>query len=88
MYRILIECNGVTIEDGLAAATDIEKEFVTHRSWWTEPRCQYQEGKLLLSAASDADPNGLALLDEFGDCLVAYYPGVHGEVKILSVQMI
>lgn len=87
MYRITIDCFDIRDEDGPEAAADIESEFREHRTWFTDPSCLYESGKLTLSATNDVDSDGLALLDEFGDCLEAYL-GEHGEVRVRQVEAI
>jgi hypothetical protein len=87
VFRITIDCIGVPPNVGPAAAVDIEQEFREHRRWWGEPRCTYADGSISLTASSEVDPDGLALLDEFGDCLSAYLRS-HGAVRIRSVERI
>jgi hypothetical protein len=43
-------------------------------------------GPLILCGTNDFDKAGLALLDEFGDCLSAYLKD-HGAVRVLSVEI-
>ncbi|MFI0848179.1 hypothetical protein [Mesorhizobium sp. IMUNJ 23232] len=52
-----------------------------------DPKCTFSNGIMTLSATNDFDGDGRALLDEFWDCLAAYV-GVHGEMKIVSVEEI
>jgi hypothetical protein len=47
--------------------------------------CRFERGTLVLCGTNDFDKNGLALLDEFGDCLFAYRKD-HGAVRVISVE--
>ena len=85
MYRVTVEC--ISVDAGPANAADIEQEFREHRTWWAQPQCTYADGGILLVATSDFDENGMALLDEFGDCLVAYI-GCHGKLRVRSVERV
>jgi hypothetical protein len=64
MFKTTVECIGVPEDAGPRAAADIEREFLEHRTWWAQPRCVYRHGRLSLSATSDFDRDGRALLDE------------------------
>lgn len=72
MYRVVLECTGVPDAEGIAAAEDIAREFVEHRSHHKNVTCSFSDHKLILVAENDFDPQGLALMDEFSDCLSAY----------------
>jgi hypothetical protein len=85
MYRVTIECLDVPDQIGPQGSIDIEREFREHRPWQTDAKCTFSSGKMTLSATNDFDEDGHALLDEFWDCLAAYV-GVHGEMKIVSVE--
>jgi hypothetical protein len=87
MFRITVECIDVPEDAGPSAAVDIETEFREHRTWWLQPQCVYRNGRITLIATSDVDNDGRALLDEFGDCLVAYM-GAHGAVRVVSAERI
>jgi hypothetical protein len=87
MFRITIECVDVPVDAGPSAAIDIETEFREHRTWWAQPQCVYRDGRLTLTATSEVDSDGRALLDEFGDCLVAYM-GANGPVRIVSAERV
>jgi hypothetical protein len=87
MFRITIECIGVPSDAGPPGAIDIEQEFRKHRPWWGQPQCSYADGTISLTATSDIDADGTALLDELGDCLCAYLSS-HGAVRIRSVERI
>ena len=87
MFRITIECIDVPSNVGPSGAADIEQEFREHRPWWGQPRCTYSDGSISLTATSDVDSDGKALLDEFGDCLTAYL-GSHGAAHVRSVERI
>jgi hypothetical protein len=88
MFRITVECTDVPPDAGPPAAADIEREFREHRTWWAQPRCIYRDGRISLTATSDVDTDGRALLDEFGDSIVAYYTGPHGAMRIVSAERI
>jgi len=72
MYRLVLVCSGIPIGEGPEAARDITIEFARHRTHHSNAVCSYADGKLTLVAENNFDPNGLALMDEFSDCLSAY----------------
>lgn len=72
MHRVVLECSGVPEAEGKEAAVDIEREFREHRPHHQNVRCTFNDGKLLLQADNDWDSDGLALIDEFSDCISAY----------------
>ena len=72
MYRTVISCSGVPDAHGTQAAIDIAHEFAESRTWHQNVTCVFNDGRLLLTGESDFDPNGLALSDEFWDCVIAY----------------
>ena len=72
MYRATLICKGLPKDAGQEAATDIQKEFQEHRDWHSNVICSWNGEELKLVAENDFDQNGQALLDEFGDCIVAY----------------
>jgi hypothetical protein len=86
MYRVTLLCSGIDPDVGYSAATDIENEFREHRQWHQEVRCQFRDGNLILVAVNDFDKAGLALLDEFSDCLSAYLANPAGELRLISVE--
>jgi hypothetical protein len=86
MYRVVLACGGISKSAGAEAATDIAKEFAEHRQWHTNVSCTWDGSRLILSADNDYDRNGLALMDEFSDCLAAYLAeGFDGEIRIESI---
>jgi len=86
MYKVVLSCSGVPQEAGAEAATDIAKEFAEHRQWHKNVSCIWDGSRLLLSAENDYDPKGLALMDEFSDCISAYIvDGFDGDIKVESV---
>ena len=72
MFRVTLACENVPTSAGAAAATDIQREFAEHRTHHHNVVCTYTNGELTLTAEHDCDPNGLALMDEFSDCISAY----------------
>ena len=84
-FNITLACNGIDDSVGVTAAQDIETEFRDHRRWHRDVHCHYEGGTLILCVTNDFDKAGLALLDEFGDCLSAYLKD-HGAVRVLSVE--
>jgi hypothetical protein len=85
MYKTTLACVGIDPLVGEAAAKDIEREFRDHRNWHRDVKCRFNDGELVLIGTNDVDKAGLALLDEFGDCLSAYLTE-HGAVRIVSVE--
>ena len=86
-FKITLTCTGIDASFGAIAAQDIQAEFRDHRRWHREVRCHYESGALILCGINDFDEAGLALLDEFGDCLCAYLKD-HGAVHVLSVESV
>ena len=81
-----MSCNGIPEKYGPKAALDIAIEFAVHRPWQKNVTCVYESGRLILTAESEVDSEGLALNDEFSDCLCAYLPILeHSHMKIESV---
>jgi hypothetical protein len=72
MFRITIRAGGISLQAGPMAAKDIEQEFRENRPWHTQVSCSYTDGTLTLIAINDFDDDGLALSDEFSDCLSAF----------------
>lgn len=86
-FKITLACSGIDASVGAIAAQDIQTEFRDHRRWHREVRCHYESGTLILCGTNDFDEAGLALLDEFGDCLFAYLKN-HGAVRVLTVETV
>ncbi len=87
IYRAILVCDGVPKAAGPEVAIDIEKEFFEHRTWHSNVTCVWDGLRLTLTAENDHDPKGLALLDEFSDCLSAYIVGgFDGDMKIQSID--
>ena len=57
-------------DEGVSAPRDIIEEF-SHRPWHANVRCEWDGVSLWLEAENEHDANGLALLDEFSDAVVA-----------------
>ncbi|BBO30843.1 hypothetical protein PLANPX_0455 [Lacipirellula parvula] len=86
MYRIVLVCRGVPAEIGLEAAADITAEFREYRTWYENVTCVWAYGLLVLQAESDCDEQGLALSDEFSDCISACTPTTFDfEIEVESV---
>jgi len=89
MFRVILECSGVPIDQGEIAARDIAREFAEHRPHQQNIKCSFTEGKLRLVAENDYDAKGLALMDEFSDCLSAFIRGgFDGDMWVKSVSVI
>jgi len=89
MYRIVLICEGVPSAAGAEAATDITAEFEQHRPWHTNVQCSWDGVRLTLQADNDYDPEGLALQDEFSDCICAYIAGgFDGNIIVASATSI
>jgi hypothetical protein len=71
MYRVTLACYGVPASAGQAAAIDIQREFAEHRRHHSNVTCTFTKGELVLTAENDFDPEGLALINEFSDCVSA-----------------
>jgi hypothetical protein len=85
MNRIVVECLGVPVDEGDEAAADIEREFREHRPHHQNVRCTFENGRLVLRGENAFDPDGLALLDEFSDCISAYVATLFdGELRVVS----
>jgi hypothetical protein len=70
LYHAILTCDGLTEAEAANAPNDIVEEF-SHRPWHQNVACRW-DGKLLwLEADNDYDADGKALLDEFGDAVVA-----------------
>jgi hypothetical protein len=87
MMKLLLSCSGVPRSAGLAAAVDITREFAEHRPWYGNVRSTFDGTNLLLEAESDVSDNGVALMDEFSDCLSAYIrEPFDGDIRVESVS--
>lgn len=86
MTRITLSCTGVPRAAGAEAARDIAGEFRDHRTWYSDVRCHWDGTRLILEATSDADQSGLALMDEFADCIAAYVVELFdGQIRVESL---
>lgn len=70
MFRVRVICKGLTQDEGASVPADILEEF-THRPWHTNVRSEWDGEVLWLEAENDYDADGMALLDEFSDAVVA-----------------
>ena len=69
-YRGTLTCAGLTESEGSPAPADILEEFA-ERTWHEEVECRWDGNLLWLKAENDYDFDGQALLDEFGDAVIA-----------------
>jgi hypothetical protein len=92
MFKITMRAGGISSNVGPTAAEDIEKEFREHRAWHKSVSCSFADGTLTLVAFNDYDHDGLALSDEFSDCLTAYVAqedmSDDGEFGVVTVETI
>ena len=89
MFRVTLACRGVPAEAGAEAASDIQQEFLQHRQHHKNVVCTFTNGELVLTAENDFDAHGLALMDEFSDCIAAYIAdGFDGEIRVVSTTTI
>jgi hypothetical protein len=87
MFKVTLACTGVPPAVGQAAAADIQQEFAEHRTHHQNVVCVFVNGELVLTAQNDFDPHGLALMDEFSDCIAAYITdGFDGEIRLVSAK--
>jgi hypothetical protein len=70
LYHAILTCDGLTDAEGANAPGDIVEEF-DHRPWHLNVECRWDGRLLWLEADNDYDADGKALLDEFGDAVVA-----------------
>ncbi len=69
-YHITLICSGLTDAEAAGAPAAIEAEF-GHRPWHQHVACRWDGRLLWLEAENDYDSTGQALLDEFGDAVIA-----------------
>ncbi len=87
MFRIILACEGVADSEGREAAADITNEFAEHRQWHKNVKCAWKGNELILEAENDFDEDGLALQDEFSDCISAYVmTPFDGRLRVVSVK--
>ena len=72
LYRVTIVCRGVAEHLAEIAASDIQMNFTMHRRHHQNVSCSFANGKLTLVAENDFDEDGIALQDEFSDCISAF----------------
>ncbi len=85
MFRVTLACENVPASAGAKAAKDIQHEFAERRLHHKKVVCAYTNGELVLTAENDFDPNGLALMDEFSDCISAYIEELFdGEIRLVE----
>ncbi|UXI68946.1 hypothetical protein [Tahibacter amnicola] len=88
MYQVQLICTGVPESSGAEAAVDITEEFSQHRQWHRNVLCTWDGRHLRLQADNDFDPDGLALMDEFSDCIAAYIEPFTGSLRVESLSTI
>ena len=87
MYRIVLVCTGVPVQEGFEGARCITEEF-KHRPWHRNVTCEWDGSRLSLQADNDFDPKGLALMDEFSDSISACIKDVgDGNIMVKSVTV-
>ena len=88
LYCVTVVCMGLTESQLVEAVPEMLSEFA-ERPWQTDVTCEAKDGVLRLSAVNDFDSNGLALLDELQDAVVAsvrFDERVSFVVESVSVQ--
>ena len=93
MFRIKLSADGIALHAVKRVARNIEEEFRVHRTWYQDVSCTFVDGNLVLTGKNDCDPRGLALTDEFSDCICAYVSEddrlpLDGGIQQLSVEHI
>jgi hypothetical protein len=92
MFKITMRAGGVSSDIGHSAAADIEQEFREHRPWHEQVSFTFANGTLTLIAFNEVDRGGLALSDEFSDCISAYIPlgGISDEglLEVVAVETV
>ena len=89
MFRVTLTCEGVPESAGHVAASEIQKAFAAHRQHHKNVACTFTNGELVLTAENDFDPKGLALMDEFSDCLSAYIAEpFDGDIRLVAATAI
>jgi hypothetical protein len=82
---VTLAFEGVPESAGPTAAKDIQQEFLAHRPHHQNVVCICRNGELVLTGENDFDPNGLALMDEFSDCVSAYIAGfLDGQIRVVE----
>ncbi|WP_416758164.1 hypothetical protein ACNI65_17010 [Roseateles sp. So40a] len=71
MPTITVACRGLLEAEGSVLPESMLLEF-SHRPWNSSIKCEWDAGVLRLTATNDHDEDGQALLDEFGDAVIAY----------------
>jgi hypothetical protein len=85
VFRVTLACENVPMSAGACAATEIQREFAEHRTHHQNVVCTYTNGELVLTAENDYDPKGLALMDEFSDCISAYIAELFdGKIRVVE----
>jgi hypothetical protein len=89
IYRVVLRCKGVPDDEGDVAARDITQHFAEDRPHHSNVSCSFENGTLILVAENDFDPKGLALMDEFSDCISAFVSkGFGGDISVESATIL
>lgn len=89
MFRVIASCEGIADSEGREAAAEVTNEFAEHRQWHENVKCTWDGKELVLEAEKDFDEEGLALQDEFSDCISAHVAiPFDGRLKVISVTKI
>ena len=87
MFRIVLTCSETPafIWDTWLLRILRWPSLQEYRRWHKNVRRTWDGSCLVLEAENDYDSNGLALVDEFSDCLCAYLQPFDGAIGIVSV---
>ena len=85
MFHAILTCNGLTSAEAANAPRDIVEE-ISHRPWHQNVECRSDSRLLRMEADNDYDADGKALLDEFGDAVVACV-NVSGIIRFAIVSV-
>lgn len=89
MFRVTLACDGVPASAGQAAARDIQREFVQYRQHHKNVLCTFANCELVLTAENNFDLDGLALMDEFSDCITMYIvEPFDGDIRLVNATTI
>jgi hypothetical protein len=84
-YRVVLQCEGLSVDAGVGAAKDIATAFL-RRNWHRRAVSNWDGKFLTLSVENDFDRDGRATLDEFSDEISACVKGgFDGDIRVVSV---